>query len=141
MLGWLVDGVGPYEEETWKQVMFRPGPKSTRLPCKFHVSCRTVRYPPFFLALLLRLVPTLATPSRNKLLLCCQVHTSASAQPNLSLSHSSHRLFSSEQIPSIYYSGLFRVSEGGMRYDVIPRDIIRRNKPLLIKYHMLPLTY
>ncbi|KAK3318481.1 putative molybdenum ion binding protein [Apodospora peruviana] len=40
----IVDGVDAYEEESWKTICFKPGPKTSRREkSRFHVSCRTVR--------------------------------------------------------------------------------------------------
>ncbi|KAJ4421572.1 hypothetical protein N0V85_000095 [Neurospora sp. IMI 360204] len=40
----VVDGVEAYEEESWKNIRFNPGPSNKRQDkTNFHVSCRTVR--------------------------------------------------------------------------------------------------
>ncbi|KAM7218551.1 molybdenum cofactor sulfurase [Rhypophila decipiens] len=40
----LIDGADAYDEENWKTICFKPGPRTSRREnSKFHVSCRTVR--------------------------------------------------------------------------------------------------
>lgn len=39
-----VDGVAPYEEETWKEISFNPEHSGKGENSRFDVSCRTVRY-------------------------------------------------------------------------------------------------
>ncbi|KAI0022703.1 hypothetical protein F4780DRAFT_732639 [Xylariomycetidae sp. FL0641] len=39
----ILSGAQPYDEETWKQVRFKPGSSGLYNDVRFHVSCRTVR--------------------------------------------------------------------------------------------------